>query len=85
MHNGPEQEARDEIFKSQLGKDISVKFPSRWSVTSSFSLFSCRSIAYLSHRTCPEVQPWLYGYNAYAEAEKALRLYPYKDVEKEGT
>ena len=52
MSDGPEQEARDEIFASQLGKPISVKFPSRW--------------------TCAEVQPWLYGYDSYAEADKAL-------------
>lgn len=30
MLNGPEQEARDELMLSQLGKEIDVKFPSRW-------------------------------------------------------
>lgn len=30
MVNGPEQEARDELMLSQLGKDIDIKFPSRW-------------------------------------------------------
>jgi salicylate hydroxylase len=30
MHDGPEQMQRDEIFASQLGKEISCKFPSRW-------------------------------------------------------
>lgn len=31
MRDGPEQEARDEIFLSQLGKEIVGAFPSRWS------------------------------------------------------
>ncbi|KAE8396213.1 hypothetical protein BDV23DRAFT_192117 [Aspergillus alliaceus] len=52
MYNGPEQERRDEIFLSQLGKDIKGAFPSRW--------------------TCPNVQPWLYGYDALQEVEKAV-------------
>ena len=30
MHDGPEQEERDRIFASQLGKQVSCKFPSRW-------------------------------------------------------
>ncbi|KAL1304683.1 hypothetical protein AAFC00_003638 [Neodothiora populina] len=31
MGNGPEQQARDELFQSQLGKELNdVKFPSRW-------------------------------------------------------
>ncbi|KAM0097604.1 hypothetical protein ACP6JE_007869 [Aspergillus fumigatus] len=53
MPDGPDQEARDKIFTSQLGKEITGAFPSRW--------------------TCPVVQPWIYGYDAIAEAEKALR------------
>ena len=52
MADGPEQKERDRIFASQLGKEISCKFPSRW--------------------TCVEVQPWLYGYDAYKEADAAL-------------
>lgn len=33
MEDGAEQEARDELFMSQLGKDeVEVKFPSRWFV-----------------------------------------------------
>ncbi|KAJ1708097.1 FAD binding domain protein [Aspergillus flavus] len=56
MHNGPEQEKRDEIFLSQLGKEIKGAFPSRW--------------------TCPEVQPWLYGYDALQEVEKAVGRNP---------
>ena len=54
MEDGPEQEARDELFASQLGKDEpEVKFPSRWN--------------------CPEVQPWLYGYDADAEVDEAIK------------
>ncbi|KAH1787485.1 hypothetical protein KXX20_008373 [Aspergillus fumigatus] len=53
ISDGPDQEARDKIFTSQLGKEITGAFPSRW--------------------TCPVVQPWIYGYDAIAEAEKALR------------
>lgn len=30
MHDGPEQEARDKIFLSQLGSEIQGAFPSRW-------------------------------------------------------
>lgn len=30
MPDGPEQESRDEIFASQLGKEVTRKFPSRW-------------------------------------------------------
>ncbi|KAE8150824.1 FAD binding domain protein [Aspergillus avenaceus] len=56
MCDGPEQERRDHIFLSQLGKEIKGAFPSRW--------------------TCPEVQPWLYGYDALKEVEKAVRLHP---------
>ncbi|KAE8381440.1 hypothetical protein BDV26DRAFT_301536 [Aspergillus bertholletiae] len=56
MYNGPEQEKRDEIFLSQLGKEIQGAFPSRW--------------------TCPEVQPWLYGYDALQEVEKAVMRNP---------
>jgi hypothetical protein len=33
MQDGPEQEARDEIFTSQLGKEITGAFPSRWFVS----------------------------------------------------
>ncbi|KFY90709.1 hypothetical protein V500_04998 [Pseudogymnoascus sp. VKM F-4518 (FW-2643)] len=52
MPNGPEQEARDELFLSQLETGLTGDpFPSRW--------------------TCPQVQPWLYSYDAYKEAEKA--------------
>ncbi|KAJ5792767.1 uncharacterized protein N7503_008745 [Penicillium pulvis] len=52
MQDGLDQEERDRIFTSQLGKELTGVFPSRW--------------------TCPVVQPWIYGYDAIAEAEKAL-------------
>ena len=52
MPDGPEQEARDEIFLSQLNKPLKGPFPSRW--------------------TCPEVQPWLYGYDAFEEVKNAM-------------
>ncbi|KIW96495.1 uncharacterized protein Z519_03564 [Cladophialophora bantiana CBS 173.52] len=58
MPDGPEQQERDKLFESQLGKEISGKFPSRW--------------------TCPEVQPWLYGYDAYREADEAVKLAPFE-------
>ncbi|PSR77315.1 hypothetical protein BD289DRAFT_377894 [Coniella lustricola] len=57
LPDGPEQEKRDVVFKSQLGKEIEGAFPSRW--------------------TCPEVQPWLYGYDAYREVEDAVAQDPF--------
>ncbi|KAI2634039.1 hypothetical protein GGS21DRAFT_519742 [Xylaria nigripes] len=57
MPNGPEQEARDELFLSQLGKELKGPFPYRW--------------------TCPQVQPWLFGYDAYREVEEAVRRDPF--------
>jgi salicylate hydroxylase len=53
MADGPEQEARDKLFLSQLGKELNGPFPSRW--------------------TCPQVQPWLYGYDAHEEVREAMR------------
>lgn len=61
MQDGPEQEARDQIFLSQLDKPLKGPFPSRW--------------------TCPEVQPWLYGYDAFAEVDRALKGEPLGSVE----
>lgn len=58
MPDGPKQEARDEIFLSQLGQKISGPFPSKW--------------------TCPQVQPWLYGYNAFEEVRKAVEEEPFR-------
>lgn len=57
MRDGPEQEARDEVFLSQLGKELKGPFPSRW--------------------TCPQVQPWLYGYDAGDEVERAVKAEPF--------
>lgn len=56
MPDGPEQEARDAIFLSQLGKELRAPFPSRW--------------------TCPEVQPWLYGYDAFKEVQESIKVDP---------
>ncbi|PYH29831.1 putative monooxygenase [Aspergillus neoniger CBS 115656] len=56
MHDGPEQEKRDQLFLSQLGKELKGAFPSRW--------------------TCPEVQPWLYGYDAIKEVENVVEQNP---------
>ncbi|KAF2966181.1 hypothetical protein GQX73_g7388 [Xylaria multiplex] len=57
MRDGPEQEARDKLFLSQLGKEPQAPFPSRW--------------------TCPKVQPWLYGYDAYQEVQEAVLRDPF--------
>lgn len=57
MPDGPEQEARDELFLSMLGKEVKGPFPSRW--------------------TCPDVQPWLYGYDAFKEVEEAVQKDPF--------
>ncbi|KAI1432281.1 hypothetical protein GGR50DRAFT_675491 [Xylaria sp. CBS 124048] len=57
LPNGPEQEARDEVFLSQLGKERKGPYPSRM--------------------TCPEVQPWLFGYDAYREVEEAVKKDPF--------
>lgn len=57
MPDGPAQEKRDEIFLSQLGKELQGAFPSRW--------------------TCPEVQPWLYGYDAFQEVAEAVSKDPF--------
>lgn len=64
MPDGPEQEARDEIFLSRLGKrerdgdeEVRRPFPSRW--------------------TCPVVQGWIWGYDAYQEVREALSRDPF--------
>lgn len=57
MPDGPEQETRDSLFLSALGKEFEGPFPSRW--------------------TCPEVQPWLYGYDAFEEVVKAVKNEPF--------
>lgn len=74
MYNGPEQERRDALFLSKLGRDLGTEpFPSRWSVNP----FSLRLQSLLTQfRTCPQVQPWLYGYNAIKEVEEAVKNDP---------
>jgi salicylate hydroxylase len=57
MPDGPAQVARDELFQSQLGREVEGPFPSRW--------------------TCPQVQPWLYGYDAHKEVEEAVKQDPF--------
>ncbi|KAK5196522.1 hypothetical protein LTR92_004067 [Exophiala xenobiotica] len=59
MPDGEAQEQRDLLFASQLGKEVSCKFPSRW--------------------TCPEIQPFLYGYDAYQQADEAVKARPFTD------
>ncbi|KPI39218.1 3-hydroxybenzoate 6-hydroxylase [Cyphellophora attinorum] len=61
MRCGPAQEARDQVFLSQLHKPLKGPFPSRW--------------------TCPEVQPWLYGYNAFQEVQTAIQISPFRPTE----
>lgn len=63
MLDGPEQEARDTLFLSQLGKELRGPFPSRW--------------------TCPEVQPWLYGYDVFEQVDDAIRAHPFPVVMEE--
>jgi hypothetical protein len=65
MPDGPEQEARDEIFLSQLGGELKGAFPSRW--------------------TCPQVQPWLYGYDAFKEVQDAVQKSPFPETKDEPT
>jgi salicylate hydroxylase len=61
MRDGPAQEARDQVFLSQLHKPLKGPFPSRW--------------------TCPDVQPWLYGYDAFEEVQKAIQASPFKPTD----
>ena len=80
MPEGPEQKERDRIFASQLGRVISQKFPSRWWV----SLHAHREFRGTDRRirTCPDVQPWLYGYDAYREADAAVKSNPFTSLGK---
>ena len=70
MPDGEEQQKRDEVFLSQLGKEIKGAFPSRWYAYVSLEPFL---LVNESSRTCPEVQPWLYGYDAIKEADDAIK------------
>ncbi|CAK3842277.1 FAD NAD(P)-binding domain-containing [Lecanosticta acicola] len=60
MVDGSEQQARDRLMASTLGKQIDCKFPSRWQ--------------------CPVVQPWLFGYDAKEEVDRALEETPLVDT-----
>ncbi|SPN97564.1 related to salicylate hydroxylase [Cephalotrichum gorgonifer] len=61
MPDGPEQEARDEIFAAhRRGEPIVPPFPSRWS--------------------CPTVQSWLYGYDAFQEVAEAPPSEPKREL-----
>jgi salicylate hydroxylase len=71
MPDGADQEKRDALFRSQLGKEIDCKFPSRWSVFQTNTAGRGRALT-CKPRTCPQVQPWLYGYDAYEEVEAAV-------------
>lgn len=64
MLDGQQQKERNEIFASQLGKEVTCKFPSRW--------------------TCAEAQPWLYGCDAYKEADATLEARPFTLRQKSG-
>jgi salicylate hydroxylase len=57
LEDGEEQESRDRLMLSMLGKELRGDFPSRW--------------------TCPRVQRWLYGYDAYQEVEEEFRQNPF--------
>lgn len=66
MPDGPEQEARDEIFQRYMnGEKLTGPFPSRW--------------------TCPEVQPWIYGYDAFKEVEDAVHKSPFSESKQPET
>lgn len=71
MVDGPEQVRRDELFLSLLGKEIDREFPSRWYVHTSLLLSIVLGLTF-DARTCPKVQPWLYGYDAEKEVAAVL-------------
>lgn len=84
MPNGPEQEARDRLFLSRLGQEdeINELFPSRWSVHVSWEEGEFVWFANVFCRTCPVVQPWLYGYDADNEVANAVKQNPDFKIEK---
>lgn len=74
--DGPEQILRDELFARSFTSDS-------WYLTQSFqiffiSLFSitffCKIYPLTCLRTHPKIQPWLFSYDAYQDAQKAYRL-----------
>lgn len=38
------------------------------------------TVQFPSRWTCPEVQPWLYGYDAFAVVEQAVREEPFDSL-----
>lgn len=39
------------------------------------------NVPFPSRWTCPEVQPWLYGYDAFAVVEQAVREEPFESFQ----
>jgi len=78
MRDGPEQQARDELMLSKLDTIIDCKFPSRC-VRHKAKLRLRQSLQnglHLTRLQCPQVQPFLYGYDAKVESETALQRWP---------
>lgn len=50
-------------------------------MVSSTAFITFNSHTEIPNRTCPQVQPWLYSYNAYDEVEDALRRTPFTEIE----
>lgn len=36
-----------------------------------------------TRRTCPKVQPWLYGYDSYKVADEAVQAHPFREEKEE--
>jgi len=70
MPDGERQEQRDQVFMKYLGREVDCEFPSAW-----YALIDgpkhCNELTG-QYRSCPEVQPWLYGYDAEKEVEAAI-------------
>ncbi|KAI9682580.1 MAG: hypothetical protein M1822_006878 [Bathelium mastoideum] len=61
--DGVEQRQRDAIFAIAMVSGPTPAFSSRW---------YAEETPPLSGLTCPTFQPWLYGYDAYADADRAV-------------
>lgn len=72
MPNGEEQEWRDEVSCLNLERRSRVHFP----VDGEYRTFPQAISRLHDARTCPEVQPWLYGYDAIKEVESAVTQHP---------
>lgn len=60
MQDGPDQEARDEIFISQLGREeITGAFPSRWFVPPSIAQQAFISNYQQDVPRCPTMDIWI--------------------------